>query len=46
MSNHHKKLKYTFALNDNGKHTKIEFLLARVIWISKLLIYRKNKKFG
>jgi len=45
MSNHHKKLKHTFALNDYRKHLTIEYLLARVKWILKLLNYRKNKNF-
>jgi hypothetical protein len=45
MPNHYKKLKHTFAINDYGKHKTIKSLLGRVKWISKLLVYRKNKNF-
>lgn len=46
MSNHNKKLKHAFALNDYREYTTVESFLARVKWISKLLIYRKNKNVG
>jgi hypothetical protein len=42
MSNYNKRLKPTFALNDNGKYTTIKSFSTRIKWILKLLIYWKN----
>ena len=42
MSNYNKKLKLTFALNDNGKYTTIKFFSTRIKRVSKLFIYWKN----